>query len=286
MKGNLYVYTYALIALCFLSIFVLHDVYAQKKYSDYLQIVALDVGQGSSMYVRTQNNIELLADTGPSAKILRSWQQYRGIFDRAVDYVIISHMDSDHMAMLPRIISEYNVANLVITNDESDNGLYEEAIRQIQKSNTRIIFPIPQTRQYLDRDVHIEYLWPYSKEVSSLSNNDASIVFRLVHKDISVLFAGDITKTIEKRLVEMYGGVLQSDVLFVSHHGSKTSSHIDFLRTVSPRYAVIQSGEDNRYGHPHTSVLDNLKQLGIVVLRNDQLGNIHFISDGEHLLVQ
>jgi competence protein ComEC len=79
---------------------------------------------------------------------------------------------------------------------------------------------------------------------------------------------------------------LDSDVLKIAHHGSKTSSSEDFLKEVSPEIAVISVGKDNSYGHPTQEVLENLNKYGIKVLRTDEAGDIKIISDGQNLKIE
>jgi competence protein ComEC len=129
------------------------------------------------------------------------------------------------------------------------------------------------------------------------ASNNTSIVSRLVFKKISFLFTGDIEKPAERVLVEKDGD-LDTDVLKVAHHGSKTSSSFQFLEKVSPRIAVISVGADkraggsdcdnkrrNRYGHPNCEVLARLKNFAIKVLRTDQDGDIKIVSDGNNFKI-
>lgn len=88
-----------------------------------------------------------------------------------------------------------------------------------------------------------------------------------------------------ERELKNRGAVLDSDVLKVGHHGSKTSSSQEFIQAVSPEIAVIQCGKDNRYGHPNSETLETLGMLGIKILRTDISGDIKIISDGEALRV-
>jgi len=97
------------------------------------------------------------------------------------------------------------------------------------------------------------------------------------------LFTGDAPISIEKKLVEEGSGI-SSQVLKISHHGSKTSTSNLFLEKVNPEIAVIQVGKDNRYGHPSQEVLERLAKYGIKVMRTDQAGDIEFLSDGFSLI--
>jgi len=129
------------------------------------------------------------------------------------------------------------------------------------------------------------------------SFNNTSIVCKVVFQRTSFLFTGDIEKPAELDLAGNNGD-LDSDVLKVAHHGSKTSSSSQFLKKVSPKVAVISVGADktaegpncdnkkrNKYGHPSCEVLARLKNFAIQVLRTDQDGDVKIISDGENLRI-
>ena len=96
----------------------------------------------------------------------------------------------------------------------------------------------------------------------------------------TLLLMGDAEKSLEYRLLAS-GGNLQSDILKVGHHGSKTSSTQEFLASVSPHYAIISSGKKNRFGHPHQEVLDRLNEAAISLFRTDEDGDVAFVHDGK-----
>jgi competence protein ComEC len=112
----------------------------------------------------------------------------------------------------------------------------------------------------------------------------SSIVAKLVYGDNEFLLTGDAPQAVENYLVSLGG--LQSDVLKTGHHGSKTSTSAAFVSAVSPEYAVISVGKDNKYGHPNQETLDTLGNFGAKILRTDQLGRIVFKSDGTNLEVK
>jgi len=131
----------------------------------------------------------------------------------------------------------------------------------------------------LGSDVYFDVLFP-DRDVSNADSNDASIVGRLSYKDTHVILTGDAPKWIERHLVSLGGGEIESDILKVGHHGSRTSSEEQFVGFVSPSYAVISAGCDNRYGHPHQDVLDTLGRFGIEVRSTCEEGTILFETDG------
>ena len=113
--------------------------------------------------------------------------------------------------------------------------------------------------------------------------NDSSIVVMLEYGSSRFLFTGDISSTIENKLVRDASIDLSCDVLKVAHHGSKYSSSSSFLDATGAAYGVICVGTGNSYGHPTSTALKNLANSGISVYRTDLRGDIIFSTDGESL---
>ncbi len=126
------------------------------------------------------------------------------------------------------------------------------------------------------------------KKFLSMTTNDSSIVGRLTYGDTSVMLTGDASVDVEKNLIaNLPRTELIADILKVGHHGSKTSTSPEFLQVVRPDFAIVSAGQKNSYGHPHKSVMDNLKIFGITpsyILRTDEVGSISFESDGKKWL--
>jgi competence protein ComEC len=113
--------------------------------------------------------------------------------------------------------------------------------------------------------------------------NTASIVGRLSYGDTSFLLTGDSPQSVERYLVGAHGGKINADVLKLGHHGSKTSSSEIFISAVSPEYAIVLAGKDNKYGHPNKEVLDLLSKFGISTINTANTGTIKFETDGTEL---
>ena len=116
------------------------------------------------------------------------------------------------------------------------------------------------------------------KNDDDLNNN--SIVGQLRYKDFTMLFTGDSERDAEQNMVKSYGNELQSDVLKSPHHGSRTSSSDDYLKTVKAKDVIISLAADNEYGHPHKQTLDRYKKYNMNVYRTDQDGTITITTDG------
>ena len=122
-------------------------------------------------------------------------------------------------------------------------------------------------------------LSPYS-EVPLDEPNEKSIATRLVYKETSMLLTGDASKFNEYDMVSVYGASLESEVLKLGHHGSKTSSSELFLDTVRPEFVVVSAGCDNRFSHPSDVVVDRVKIRKIKMLDTCSFGDIVFTSNG------
>ncbi|MEK7790446.1 MAG: DNA internalization-related competence protein ComEC/Rec2, partial [Deltaproteobacteria bacterium] len=131
------------------------------------------------------------------------------------------------------------------------------------------------------KGVEFQFLNP-KNVFEEASDNHQSIVFKCRYKNFSILFTADIEKDVEEELSYL---PLQSAILKVPHHGSKTSSSPSFLRSVKPKFAVISSGYANRFGHPHDEVLRRYRELGIPLFRTDQDGTVEIRTDGDFLSI-
>ena len=128
----------------------------------------------------------------------------------------------------------------------------------------------------------LEFLAPVHDDYTNLNNY--SITCRLVHGNKSFLFTGDIERAAESDILNS-GKYIRSDVLKVGHHGSTSSSTPAFIEAVSPKYAVIEVGEGNSYGHPKTEVVNRLLSHGCSIYTTMDNGNIVFTCDGENFRI-
>jgi competence protein ComEC len=119
-----------------------------------------------------------------------------------------------------------------------------------------------------------------------LESNTSSIVVKVSYGESDFMLTGDAPQGIEDYLSVTYGDALQSEVLKLGHHGSKTSTSELFLEAVKPQYAVVSSGKDNRYGHPNGEVVDRVTVRNIPISNTAAEGAIHFQSDGTRVWVR
>ena len=252
----------------------------------FLEVVSFDVGQGDSIFIETPERFQVLIDGGPGLAVLEKLGQEMPFYDRTIDLIILTHPDHDHLFGLLEVLKRYEVKNILWTGVIGDTAEWEEWKRLIEQEGADIIIAETGQKIVLSENIYLSILYPFesleNKEVKGCNNT--SIVANLVFEGVSFLFTGDIEKEVERKLVEQNVD-LDSDILKVAHHGSKTSSCLEFLEIVSPELAVISVGENN-YGHPHPDVLANLEKFDIQVLITKELGDIKIVSDGNNFKVQ
>jgi len=254
------------------------------KSSDILSVYFLDVGQADATLVRAPNGKKILIDGGRTPSSLMSeLSKFMNFGDRDIDVVLATHPDADHIGGLPEVFERYNVATFIDNGKTSDSNTYRELIEKSKEENSRYIKGERGLVIVLDKKkgVYFQVLSP-TKEFD-FSDNDMSIVGRLVYQDRVFLLPGDAGKRVENILAYTDGEILKSDVLKAGHHGSKTSSGLLFVEVVDPRYSIISAGKGNIYGHPHASVLENLLSVSEFVLETAKEGSIAFETNGKDL---
>ena len=179
---------------------------------------------------------------------------------KTIDIMIITHFDSDHCNALSQILKLSNIMSIV--------NKKNIPVRIIKK-NDKII---------LCNDLEITVLYP-NKNLKFTGLNNNSIVMKLQYGIFSMLLTGDIEKEAEEELLQIYKNtdILNSTVLKVPHHGSKTSSTLEFLNQVKPKIALIGVGKNNNFGHPNKEVLERLKSLEIRTYRTDEVGEVSIL---------
>jgi len=276
---------YVLAFLGLLNVFVWLIVYDLSK-ACFLEVTFLDVGQGDAIFIETPQRNQILIDGGPNSAILEKLNTRMPFWDRTIDLIILTHPESDHLTGLIEVLKRYKVENILWTGIIRDTNEYQEWEKLVENEDAEI--KIAQAGQRInlstyETDKYIEVLYPFESLAGQefKDSNNTSIVAKLVFGKNSFLFTGDTYKSVEKELIEK-GISINSDVLKVAHHGSKTSTSQDFVREVFPQIAVISAGRNNSYGHPHQETLDTLAKYDITIFRTDLQGDIEIISDGKN----
>lgn len=223
-----------------------------------LKIYFIDVGQGDSTLIVTPKNKKILIDGGEGkTNVLFQYLLDRRI--NKIDYIIISHFDSDHCNGLIEIIEKMRVENIVMSKQSKESEEYKKILEIIKQKNIKVSSVKAEDKIIIEKNLYIKILNPAEKfEFQDLNNN--AIVAKLVYKNFSMLFTGDIEKT-EENLAKKYKNELKSTILKVAHHGSKTSTSEEFLKYVEPQIALIGVGENNKFGHPNQITIEKLKNI-------------------------
>ncbi len=239
----------------------------------------LDVGQGDALFVESPTGTQVLIDGGGERKILSQLSRIMSPFDRSIDALIITNPDQDHIGGFLDVLKVYKVGRVFEPGTINDSRVYRNLKNEINKNKIPNILAKKGMILDLGAGVKIEILFP-DRDVSLFSTNDGSVVARLSYGENSMMLMGDSTVKTEKIILQNYKKEnLESDILKVGHHGSRTSTSDKFLEAVSPKYAFVSNSKNNKYGHPHKEILDILGSFGVDILRTDQLGTIIFRCD-------
>lgn len=222
-------------------------------------VTFIDVGQGDSTLIRLPYNQGVMViDCYNSFEYLKS----EGI--SKIDYLVLTHSDSDHTGDYKKIIDYFEVSKIIYPSfDDGFNEILSSYQNKIEVNNEYNL-----KLNSFNFDI-IGPIYPYEDA------NSNSIVIKVNIYDYSFLFTGDMTEAEELDLAYQYQYYLNSDVLKVAHHGSNTSSSKIFLDYVRPKYCVISVGLNNQYGHPNSDVYERLTKVSTVYMTKDS-GNIDF----------
>ncbi len=236
-----------------------------------LVVTFLAVGQGDATLLRWPGGRTALIDGGPPGEALLLALRRIGIHH--LDEVALSHAHPDHYGGLGPVLRDLRVDVLRARAVPSDLDVtrVRSVLTDIQVASSPFVVLGPPAG----------FLPP--------GENDASVVLAVQFGSRRFLFPGDAEGPAEAALVAEsrdHALDLHADVLKAGHHGSRTSSSADFLAAVRPSVAVMECGQDNRYGHPHADVLARYHEAGVRIYRTDRDGNITIRTDGTSLLVE
>jgi competence protein ComEC len=245
------------------------------------RVTYLDVGQGDSAVVQSDSS-NLLIDAGTNATANSLVKEFKNMGIGKFDVVVGTHPQEDHIGGLDTVIRQFDIGKIYMPKVSATSRTFEDVLRAIQGKGLTVSTPVAGSSFNLG-SAGCSILAPNSQSYENVDNY--SIVIRVGFGANSFLFTGDAQVDSEKEML-VRGYILKSDVLKVGHHGSWTSTSPDFLKSVSPQFAVISVGKDNSYGHPHRETLEKLSEGGIKVYRTDLNGTVTFTSDGSNLAVQ
>ena len=241
---------------------------------DTLRVNYIDVGQGDSIFIQLPNKETMLIDAGEAYEVDNVINYLNNLGIKKIDYVVGTHPHTDHIGGLEEVINTFDVGSIYMPKVSSNSKTFEDLLTTISNKGLK-----GKTAKsgvvVLDEDnLKLEFIAPNSDNYSNLNNYSA--VLKLTYLDNTFLFMGDAETLSEDEITSD----VDADVIKVGHHGSDSSSSVEFVKKVSPEYAIIMVGEGNSYNHPYQSIIDRYESVGAKVLRTDLDGNIVCDSDG------
>lgn len=242
-----------------------------------MEVHFIDVGQGDATLI-TCDGHAMLIDAGDYSKgtAIQNYLQKQKV--KKLDYLILTHPDSDHIGGAPVIITKFGIDKVFVSNYEKDNKTYQKLIQALDNKRLKYTTPAVGTSYFLGT-AEITILGPNDTYDNP---NDASVALMVRNGENRFLFTGDAGEDAEQDILAV-GIDLAADVYKAGHHGSSTSTSQEFFEAVSPSCAVISCGEDNSYGHPHAETLNTFRMNGVKVYRTDEDGTIVATSDGKEI---
>lgn len=265
------------IIICLLIVLILINfiiyIFPQK-----LRIFFIDVGQGDSTLIITPDKKTVLIDGGGSdsfdvgEKVLLPYLLDRRILK--IDYVLISHFDTDHCGGILTIMEKVKVKNIIISEQAEHSENYERFKKLMIHKKIRLIEVKKGDKIKIGRYSEFKILFPTSRLLSENPLNNNSIVAQFNYNNFKMLFTGDIEKLAEQQILKTEKAEIRADILKVAHHGSKTSSILEFIKAVRPKIALIGVGKNNTFGHPNQQTIKNLENIKCRIYRTDLQGEI------------
>lgn len=248
--------------MIFITVLVVNHQHLNTEFT----LTMVDVGQGDAFVIQDHKNYKtVLIDTGGaykhddstinlSDKTLLPYLKEQGI--DFIDLLIISHLDLDHSGEVINILEKKEVGNIIMNTQDIK---FNEWVMQLSPEQQSLIIDSRRFSEFSVGDIHFEN---FLHESEPLDSNEQSVVLKAHLNHFSILFTGDAGLRTEEELMSLYN--LKSDILKVGHHGSDTSSGERFIDEVSPEISLISAGVNNRYGHPHDSVVETLEPSRII----------------------
>ena len=241
---------------------------------DTLRVNYIDVGQGDSIFIQLPNKETMLIDAGEAYEVDNVINYLNNLGIKKIDYVVGTHPHTDHIGGLEEVINTFDVGAIYMPKVSSNSKTFEDLLTTISNKGLKVKTAKSGVVVLSEDNLKLEFIAPNSDNYSNLNNYSA--VLKLTYLDNTFLFMGDAETLSEDEITSD----VDADVIKVGHHGSDSSSSVEFVKKVSPEYAIIMVGEGNSYNHPYQSIIDRYESVGAKVLRTDLDGNIICDSDG------
>lgn len=245
-----------------------------------LKVHYLDVGQGDSIFIELPNNETMLIDAAESYQSEKIINYLKNLNYQKIDYVIGTHPHTDHIGGLKDIINTFEIGKIYMPKVVSTTKTYESLLMTIKDKNL-IINTAKAGTSIIDTDaLKINILAPNNSTYTELNNY--SVVTKITYGTTKFLFMGDAEKLSENEIKED----VSADVIKIGHHGSNTSSSINFIKKVNAKYGIISVGLNNKYNLPKEETITNWENSGTKIYLTSINGTITAISDGTNIKIE
>ncbi len=248
-----------------------------KNGDDFIRFI--DVGQGDCALIYSDGYTALI-DMGIAISSDDIIDTLNDCKVGVIDMLIISHYHTDHIGGFEDVAEFYKIKNLVGPSVTSSNIKAAQNTKEAVLSSGGNFYEAVYGMSFTIGEFKITVLGYYNKG----DENNRSVYVMAEIDGVKFLFTGDGEATAENELLKREADI-DCDILKVAHHGSKTGTGDEFLKAVTPEYAVISVGEGNTYNHPNVETLISLEKFDAQIYRTDKDGDISFyINDGEIII--
>lgn len=283
------------------SVIILHPFSAPRP-DGRLHVDFLDVGQGDSALVTFPDGTTMLVDGGGKLEFRNSDDENSNEFIpdtqsigeavvspvlwqkgySKIDYILATHADADHIQGLNDVAVNFKIGKALFGRMPANDPEFRELASVLKRRSIESAY-VYRGEILKFGGATVEVLYPRLDESADApSDNNHSVVLRIVYGSRAFLLTGDIEHDTENELVNG-GGILKADLIKVPHHGSRTSSTSEFINAVHPEYAIISVGRHSRFGHPHPEIVERWKSAGVEVMITGTKGMISVSTDGNDL---
>ena len=252
---------------------------ASPTFGTKLKVHYIDVGQGDSEFLELPNGQTMLIDAGNPENGQQIVGYIKNLGHSKVDYLVATHPHADHIGGMAAVINNLDIGSFYAPKVTTTTQTYKGLIYALQSKKLGIHVAKAGTNMFKTGNLLADIIAPVN--ISGDDLNQYSAVIMLTYGDNRFLFTGDAGEPSESQIT----ADVKADVLKVGHHGSSTSTSQAFLNKVKPKYAVIEVGAGNSYGHPTAATLSKLQTIGATIYRTDKDGTIIFTSDSHTITV-
>jgi beta-lactamase superfamily II metal-dependent hydrolase len=244
--------------------------------TDGVKLTFLDVGQGDAALAVTPKGQEILIDGGPDDSVVAKLDKEVPFYSHKIDAVVLTHPHADHVAGLVAVAKKYQIGRVYMSGVTHTAPEYIAFLEALKANNVPVQIVKSGDKLDFGDGVKLDFLYPLTNLVDTTAENLnlTSVVTRLSLGNSSAIIMGDLESEGQDKLLAS-GQNVKSDIIKVSHHGSKDSVNAKFLAAVDPKYAVISVGKGNSFGHPSKDMLTLL--AGRIVYRTDQDQDVRFV---------